>query len=57
VDAVEIFGGPLRIERIDQRGHYGEERRQVCRATDPFRGLRGPRGSAAPDFRTEGKQE
>jgi uncharacterized DUF497 family protein len=29
VDDVAIFGDPLRVERVDQRGQYGEERRQV----------------------------
>jgi hypothetical protein len=29
VDALEVFADPLRIERADKRGSYGEERRQV----------------------------
>lgn len=29
VDALEVFADPLRIERIDRRHEYREERRQV----------------------------
>ncbi len=29
VDAVEVFADPLRVERVDQRREYAEERRQV----------------------------
>lgn len=29
VDALEVFGDPLRIERIDKRREYREERRHV----------------------------
>lgn len=29
VDALAVFRDPLRIERTDERGTYGEERRQV----------------------------
>ena len=29
VDALEVFADPLRIERIDKRREYREERRQV----------------------------
>lgn len=28
-DAVDVFADPLRVERIDQRRAYAEERRQV----------------------------
>ena len=28
-DALEVFADPLRIERVDQRREYAEERRQV----------------------------
>ena len=28
VDALEIFDDPRRVERADERRHYGEERRQ-----------------------------
>lgn len=35
LDAVEIFADPLRVERIDQRGEYGEERRQVIGQVGP----------------------
>ena len=29
VDAGEVFADPLRVERVDQRREYAEERRQV----------------------------
>jgi uncharacterized DUF497 family protein len=29
VDALEVFGDAQRVERIDERREYGEERRQV----------------------------
>ena len=29
VDALDIFADPLRVERVDQRREYAEERRQV----------------------------
>ena len=29
VDAVRVFADPLRVERVDQRRQYAEERRQV----------------------------
>ena len=29
VDAVEVFADPLRVERVDDRREYAEERRQV----------------------------
>jgi uncharacterized DUF497 family protein len=29
VDALEVFADPLRVERVDERRDYAEERRQV----------------------------
>jgi len=29
VDAVEVFADPLRVERVDRRREYAEERRQA----------------------------
>jgi hypothetical protein len=34
-DALEIFRDPQRIERADERGTYGEERRQVIGRVGP----------------------
>jgi uncharacterized DUF497 family protein len=34
-DALEIFRDPQRIERADERGRYGEERRQVIGRVGP----------------------